>query len=148
MLKNSKFFFIKGIFILATVIFTEGSQLLAYVVIPRSTADTTDRMNGGGDPEDRPGLRDLQRSPEYLDDYWGKRDYNYYDYQRRDMRGLGNPAYDLNRPPYYPYPNSYYYDTPSSSYLYPYSYGSRYYYQPTYPVAYPPDNRRRPSYLR
>lgn len=54
------------------------NQLSAYVSVPRSGADTTDRMNFGGDPPDRPGLRDLQRSPEYLDDVWGKKDYNPY----------------------------------------------------------------------
>lgn len=52
--------------------------LSSYVSVPRSNADTTDRMNYGGDPPFRPGLRNQERSPEYLDDFWGKKDYNPY----------------------------------------------------------------------
>ena len=85
------------------------TQLSAYVSIPRSTADTTDRMNTFGDVPDRPGLRDIQRSPEYLDDWWGKNDY-YYSYHGRRYTGGSQhqPEYDLHRPPYYPLPNTSY----------------------------------------
>lgn len=129
MFKNSKFLFLNFIYFAFAFLFSEVNQLSAYVVMPRSTADTTDRMNMGGDPADRAGLRDSQRSTEYIDDWWGRKDYDYMEYQSRDIRSFRHPTYDLNRPPYYPYPNTYYYDAPSS---YPYGNGGARYYQPYY----------------
>jgi hypothetical protein len=106
-------------------------QLSAYVVVPRSTADTTDRMNAGGDPADRPGLRDQQRSPEYLDDWWGRTDY-YPAYSNRDPSLAPYPSSTLTHPSYlHPYPNPYYYDAPNR-----YDDSTRYY-RPAYPVTYP-----------
>lgn len=104
------------------------NQLSAYVSLPRSTADTTDRMNTLGDAPDRPGLRDFQRSPEYLDDWWGKNDY-YYSYHGRHYTGGSprHPEYDSHRSPYYPLPNtSYNEDIPQHPNSY-YSPGTRSY---------------------
>ena len=80
-------------------------QLFAYVVIPRNVDDTTERMNAGGDRANRPGLRDAQRSPEYLDDRWGVNDYYYSDHGIYETRTIRNPSYSSNNPPYYPLPN-------------------------------------------
>lgn len=79
--------------------------IAAYVAIPRSPMDTTDRMNAGGDPPDRPGLMDAQRSPEFLDDFWGMNDYYYSQYGMHEVGTLRDPAYNVMAPPYYPYPN-------------------------------------------
>lgn len=79
-------------------------QLSAYVNIPRSTLDTTDKMNAGGDPPERTGLRDQQRSPEYVDDYWGRNDYHYSTHGIKQTGTVLNPYYDT----YYPLPNTYY----------------------------------------
>jgi len=85
-------------------------QLSAYVSIPRSEADSTYRMNFTGDPPTRAGLRDLQRSPEYLDDWWGRNDYYYSAYGRQSTGGnnIYNPYYAGSGPPTYPLPNSFY----------------------------------------
>lgn len=110
-------------------VFYVSSSLLAYIVVPRNTADSTDRMNAGGDPPDRPGLKDIQRAPEYLDDFWGKNDYYYSKYGITETGGaIRNPIYDTDNPPYYPYPNTDYYD-PS---VRDYNYNTRYY-RPYYP---------------
>jgi hypothetical protein len=110
-------------FYLAIVCLCVNPQLSAYVSIPRSTADTTDKMNAGGDPPDRPGLRDDQRSPEFIDDWWGRNDYYYSQYGIRETHSLNNPYYDSN----YPLPNTYY--PPDSS---TYNNSDRYY-RPGYP---------------
>ena len=102
--------------------YTDLHQLSAYVVIPRSGADTTNRMNAGGDPPNRTGLRDFQRSPEYLDDWWGVNDYYYSRYGIRETHSLRDPEYTT----WYPLPNTYYQD--SSNY-----YNADRYYRPGYP---------------
>jgi hypothetical protein len=104
-------------------------QLSAYVTIPRSTADTTLRMNSGGDPPTRPGLIDEQRSPEFLDDFWGQNDYYYSQHGIYETRSIRDPVYNSNLPPYYPFPNIYYQNDPNLKY---YDYGGRYY-RPYYP---------------
>lgn len=120
-----------GFFCLAlSFLFTHQNQLSAYVSIPRSTADTTDRMNAGGDPPDRLGLQDEQRSPEFLDDVWGENDYYYSQYGIRETGGaIKDPIYDSENPPYYPYPNTYYNKDPA---LRNYDTNTRYY-RPGYP---------------
>ncbi|MFI0434280.1 MAG: hypothetical protein ACH350_00955 [Parachlamydiaceae bacterium] len=80
------------------------SPLSGYVTIPRTEADTTSRMNAGGDPANRPGLRDNQRSPEYMDDWWGRNDYYYSLFGIRQTKSVTNPYYNS----YYPLPNTYY----------------------------------------
>jgi hypothetical protein len=102
---------------------TDSQQLSAYVSIPRSVADSTDRMNAGGDPPDRAGLRDTQRSPEFVDDWWGRNDYYYSQYGIRETRSVAAPHYNS----YYQLPNSYY---PPDSSAY---YNNGRYYRPGYP---------------
>ena len=104
--------------------FTHFTPLSAYVIIPRSNADTTNRMNAGGDPPDRSGLRDDQRSPEYLDDWWGRNDYYYSEYGIHENQTIRNPAYNAESPPYYPWPNEYYDKDPNVRY---YNTNTRYY---------------------
>lgn len=103
--------------------FAAELQLSAYVNIPRSTLDTTDKMNAGGDPPERSGLRDKQRSPEYVDDYWGHNDYYYSTHGIKQTGSVTHPYYDT----YYPLPNTYY--PPDSS---NYNQTGRYY-RPGYP---------------
>lgn len=103
----------------------------AYVTVPRSGADTTARMNAGGDPAQRPGLQDNQRSPEYLDDWWGRNDFYYYKYEYPQNRMLKDKFYNSDSPPYYPWPNSdYNSNQPDVRY---YDSNTRYY-RPNYPV--------------
>jgi len=112
-------YFLLGFYLL----FGDFHQLSAYVVIPRSTADTTDRMNAGGDPADRTGLIDEQRSPEFIDDMWGRNDYYYSQYGIPKTHSVYNPYYNE----YYPLPNPYY---PPDGSTY---YNSGRYYRPGYP---------------
>lgn len=98
-------------------------EMSAYVSVPRSTSDTTSRMNAGGDPPTRTGLKDDQRAPEYIDDWWGHNDYYYSTYGIRQTKSITNP-YANSR---YPLPNTYY--PPDSS---TYDSGGRYY-RPGYP---------------
>lgn len=137
MLRISKSLFFTSFYWAVTLV--HFHELSAYVVIPRSPADTTDRMNAGGDPPDRPGLLDDQRSPEYLDDWWGVNDYYYSLYGIYETHNLYDSAYNSNRPPYYPLPNPGYEYTPYSQYGYPYSqYGYPYsQYGYPYPYSYP-----------
>jgi hypothetical protein len=112
-----------GSILALSFLFTDSQQLSAYVSLPRSVADTTDRMNAGGDPPDRAGLRDDQRSPEYVDDWWGRNDYHYSEYGMRKTGTVVNPYYDT----LYHLPNTYY-PPDSSSY-----YNDGRYYRPGYP---------------
>jgi hypothetical protein len=91
-------------------------------------------MNAGGDPPDRPGLIDEQRSPEFLDDWWGRNDYYYSQYGVRDFPGIRHPAYDTVHPTFYPYPNTYYEYNVNNPNIRYYDYNMRYY-RPTYPVG-------------
>lgn len=111
-----------GLLLALSFLYTDSQRLSAYVTIPRSEADTTSRMNAGGDPANRPGLKDDQRSPEFIDDVWGRNDYYYSQYGIRETRSVRDPAYNS----YYPLPNSYY--PPDSS-----TYNSGAYYRPGYP---------------
>lgn len=108
----------------------------AYVAVPRSTADTTEKMNTGGDPPDRPGLIDEQKSPEYLDDWWGVKDDYYLNYGRQRTGTIRHPTYSTENPPYYPYPNTDYYPYQNNPHYYHnakyYDYNTRYY-RPDYP---------------
>lgn len=133
----SKFLFVGSLCCALSSLYT-NSQLSAYVAIPRSTADTTDRMNAGGDPPDRPGLRDDQRSTEFLDDYWGQNDYYYSQYGIQEVHSLVNPENIGQTPPYYPLPNTYY-DSTVIAPQYDYN-NSRYDYQST--RAYRPPHPR------
>src|SRR5262245_57030957 len=101
-----------GLLLALSFLYTDSQRLSAYVTIPRSEADTTSRMNAGGDPATRPGLRDEQRSPEYIDDWWGRNDYFYSQYGIRETRSVTDPYYNS----YYPLPNAYY--PPDSSTYY------------------------------
>lgn len=112
-----------GLVLALSFFYTDFQRLSAYVAIPRSTADTTDRMNAGGDPPDRPGLRDDQRSPEFIDDWWGRNDYDYYEHGIRETHSMADPYYNS----YYPLPNTYY---PPDSSTY---YNNGRYYSPGYP---------------
>lgn len=98
-------------------------ELEAYVTIPRSESDATTRMNQGGDPPQRGGLIDEQRSPEYIDDWWGRNDYYYSRHGIRETNSVTNPYYNS----YYPRPNTEY-PPDSSSYN-----NSGRYYRPGYP---------------
>lgn len=104
---------------------SDFQQLSAYVSVPRNTSDTTDRMNAGGDPAGRTGLKDEQRSPEYLDDYWGKNDYYYSKYGIRETRNVVDPNATSR-----PLPNTYYQDANAPPTQY---YNSTRYYRPAYP---------------
>ena len=92
-----------GMFYLALSLLN-AQHLSAYVTIPRSSADTTTRMNEGGDPPTRPGLLDTQTSPEYLDDWWGRNDYYYSTQGIKETHTIVDPYYNT----YYPLPNTYY----------------------------------------
>jgi len=123
----------QSLFLALFFVVADVQTLSAYVVIPRNADATTDRMNAGGDPPTRPGLRDAQRSPEYLDDWWGRNDYYYSEYGIRETGRIRDPVYNSDRPPFYPYPNNNYYNT-SPFYNSPqqYNYSNRYY-RPGYP---------------
>lgn len=112
MCRFSKSLFLGSLYLALSFLYTDFQQLSAYVTIPRSGADTTSRMNAGGDPATRPGLKDEQRSPEYIDDYWGKNDYYYSQYGIRKTHQINNPYYNS----YYPLPNTIY--PPDSSTYY------------------------------
>lgn len=105
-----------SIFILCLTLVQLTTQLHSYVSVPRSNADTTARMNAGGDPPQRPGLKDNQRSPEYIDDWWGRNDYYYSKYGVQYSHTLKNPTYNTDSPPYYPWPNTYYNNTQNVQY--------------------------------
>lgn len=120
----------KSLFFAWLLVFSYDS-LFGYVVVPRSNADSTSRMNSGGDPAEREGLRDEQRSPEYLDDWWGVNDY-YYSKQGIQETGKIRAPYDSNNPPYYPLPNTQYYNPSTDPYQY--QYNSTRAYRPAFPV--------------
>lgn len=59
------------------------NALSAVIVIPYN-GDTTDRMNTGGDPADRPAWQGAQKNPEYKESWIYPREYYYgkgYPYQ-------------------------------------------------------------------
>lgn len=78
---------------------SDFNHLSARLVVPTEVEDTTDKMNTGGDPADRPGLASPQPNPEYHGDWWGPRDYYY---------GGGYPEGLEYRNPYQRYVDSYY----------------------------------------
>lgn len=131
MYQFSKLFLLGAFFGLLSIFYPDFPKLSAYVVLPRSTADTTFRMNGGGDPATRVGLMDDQRSPEYLDDWWGVNDYYYSTYGIKSTQNIYNSSYNSDNPPYYPLPNTYYEDTNMPLSQYPYN--ATRYYRPSYP---------------
>lgn len=125
MLRLSKLCYFGVAYLALSFCCSDSNQLSAYVSVPRSTADTTDRMNAGGDPADRPGLRDLQRHPEYLDDYWGRNDYYYSEHGIKQTGTIVNPAATTH-----PLPNTYYQEANSPPTQY---YNTTRYYRPAYP---------------
>lgn len=124
MLRFSKAIVLGSFYVTLLFSTLETQQLSAYVSIPRSSADTTTRMNTGGDPANRPGLLDVQRSPEYLDDWWGRNDYYYSTHGIQETHSIINPEFDTE----YPYPNAYNPPTGSNEY-----YNSGRQYRPGYP---------------
>jgi hypothetical protein len=130
----TKFLFSGTLYLSLSFLFPDVNHLSAYVAVPRSTADITDRMNAGGDPPDRPGLMDDQRSPEFLDDWWGRNDYYYSQYGVREFPGIRHPAYDTLHAPFYPFPNTYSENNVNNPNIRYYDYNMRYY-RPTYPVG-------------
>lgn len=88
-----------GLFSLAfSFLLADFHQLSAYPLDPRRNTDTTNRMNTGGDPPNRPALKDNQRKPESV-----------------TSTSIRNPEYNTGNTPQDASAPHYYYNTTQNS---------------------------------